>query len=163
MDPYFWPVHGSLFSDRSMDAYFLTGPRIPIFWPVHGSLDSYRSIDPYFCFQIRPDWNQTKIWFSSGPDIFQILIWIQSGRIWRKKNIFCPDKIQISIWTRKKSGRSCPDNLDQISIWTTFAHLWSRGQLRLKTSYWWLLGQTIDRTVRSRHYANHRIVKISEP
>ena len=43
-----------------------------------------------------------------------------------KKNIFCPDKIQISIWTRKKSRRVCPDNLDQILIWTNFAHLWSQ-------------------------------------
>ena len=104
--PRFCPVHGSLFSYRSVDLYFLTGSWIPRFWPVHASL--------YLCFQIRLDWNQTKIWFSSGPDNFQIWIWIQSGQIWRKKIFFVQTKSRF---------RSGPEkNLDgfvQI-IWTRF-------------------------------------------
>ena len=45
--PLFWPVHGCLYSDRSMNPYIKIGPRNPIFWTVHGSIYADRPMNPY--------------------------------------------------------------------------------------------------------------------
>ena len=76
-------------------------------------------------FQFCPDSVQTQICFWSGPDWVQILVWTNSGQIWKIFFKSCPDPVQTRVWYQTKiwtpknpdSGQS----LDLYRWWTPLA------------------------------------------